>query len=291
VPGIKAIDHLALPVNDIQKAEHFYVDLLGMELEMRRFNPNGKPRQTYVNNGSQIGLFLPGTPAPATTTGAPRLGILYPDRRVLEAVLEQLKQEAILFEGPVGDSCIPGIECAVLLDDPAGNHLDLCVLKETIPDTGISHLILETARPETAREFYLHAISLEEALQREGEICFAFESGQFIVLKSVPQLSQRTRLAGRGVHFALEVTHQSFEETVKLIEQYGGAVEGDPRAADGLRPADEKSTYFSDPDGNPFQMSAFSATRTGSLCDEDRWKRIQENRAQQGRKLARWEIE
>ncbi len=60
--GAINLDHLAIPATDGERSENFYMNLLGLQLQMRRYNPNGKLRQTYLLLGNhQIGLFLPGT--------------------------------------------------------------------------------------------------------------------------------------------------------------------------------------------------------------------------------------
>ena len=43
--GAINLDHLAIPATDGERSENFYMNLLGLKLQMRRYNPNGKLRQ------------------------------------------------------------------------------------------------------------------------------------------------------------------------------------------------------------------------------------------------------
>jgi hypothetical protein len=127
-----------------------------------------------------------------------------------------------------------------------------------------------------------------KAIGRFGEEHFLkLQSGQFYGLRPVASLSERSRRHGRGCHIALNVSHDEFDEMLQRIPAYGGQNQGDPRADDGLRPEGEKSTYFFDPDKNRLQITA--AAESEMLSDEEKWQRIVDNRAKQGRALSRWD--
>jgi len=255
---VEAIDHLAIPVTDMAKAEWFYMELLGMSLEYRRLNPDGRPRNTFVNNGSQLGLFLPGTAAPPTQTGAPRFALVYRSEENLEEALKRLRENGIVFQGPLSAPSHFPICLSACLDDPAENHVELCYLREALHNKGINHIAVETANLKKALAFYQQALGIKkEAKRSSGEVTLQLKSGQLLILKEVSQLSERSRVPGRGTHVDFEVTHEDFEEVVRAIPVFGGEIQGDHRGAAGLRPEDEKSVYFSDADGNPFQMTAF----------------------------------
>ncbi len=255
---VETIDHLAIPVADMTKAEWFYMNILGMNLDYRRINPDGKPRNTFVNNGSQVGLFLPGTEAPPTQTGAPRFALVYPSKERLEEALRRLRDSGIVFQGPLSHHSHFPIDLLVYLDDPAGNHVELCLLRQPLHNKGINHVAVETANLKKALAFYQEALGIKKQLERSGgEVTLQLKSGQLLILKEVLYVSERTRVPGRGTHVDFEVTQEDFEEIVKTISVFGGQVQGDHRGAAGLRPEDERSVYFSDPDGNPFQITAF----------------------------------
>ncbi len=71
--GIQTIDHIAIPVRDLQRNQNFYVDVLGLKFKTMRRNPDGSPRQTYVLAGKNIiGLHLPGINARPSSSSGPR---------------------------------------------------------------------------------------------------------------------------------------------------------------------------------------------------------------------------
>ena len=62
--GVETIDHIAIPVRDLELNQTFYVETLGLKFKTTRRNPDGSPRQTYVLAGDNIiGLHLPGVSA------------------------------------------------------------------------------------------------------------------------------------------------------------------------------------------------------------------------------------
>ncbi|MBM4299297.1 MAG: VOC family protein, partial [Deltaproteobacteria bacterium] len=59
--GVETIDHIAIPVRDLEANQKFYLETLGLKFKTMRRNPDGSPRQTYVLAGDNIiGLHLPG---------------------------------------------------------------------------------------------------------------------------------------------------------------------------------------------------------------------------------------
>ena len=89
---------------------------------------------------------------------------------------------------------------------------------------------------------------------------------------------------------AMDVTQEDYDLMLSLIDQYGGKNQGDTRAEDGLRPEGERSIYFFDPDTNRLQITAHASNQSEELLpDEEKWRRIVENRKKQGRGLSRWE--
>jgi hypothetical protein len=53
------------------------------------------------------------------------------------------------------------------------------------------------------------------------------------LMKEVLQLSERTRVPGRGTDVDFEVTHEDFEEVVREICVLGGQIQGDHRGQRG----------------------------------------------------------
>ena len=103
------------------------------------------------------------------------------------------------------------------------------------------------------------------------------------------ELSTRTRRHGRAVHVAFNVTQEDFDRMVELIPAFGGVIQGDMRAEDGLRPPGERSIYFSDPDTNKLQITAHGEEDWSLLSNEEKWKRIIEHREKAGRGILRFD--
>jgi catechol 2,3-dioxygenase-like lactoylglutathione lyase family enzyme len=285
--GAEHIDHVAIPVRDLPKAEVFYLDWLGLKLKTRRKNLDGSPRQSYVLAGENIiGLHLPGVTAEASPSTAPRVGIAVTAER-FAAILKRLDQAGHAYTVAEREQIPPPVlESASFLDSD-GNWVEIGVWRDPSSPEYLSQIVVETLDVEKTKNFYMNVLGMK-AIGRFGEEHFLeLQSGQFYGLRPVATLSERSRRHGRGCHIALNVSHEEFDEMLQLIPAYGGQNQGDPRADDGLRPEGEKSTYFFDPDKNRLQITA--AAESEMLSDQEKWQRIVDNRAKQGRALSRWD--
>lgn len=288
--GIQTVDHIAIPVRDLDVNQAFYVDLLGLKLKTRRLNPDGSPRQAYVLAGENIiGLHLPGVQAGSSPSSAPRIGVSVSEERFAEAQ-GRLKKSGYPFSGPIEHAEDSPLLASFYFDDPDGNHLELCIRRWGPQDECISHAVFETRDLNRAVAFYTKALGTRLPIASGKEVMLPVQNGQMIGLVKVKELSERSKKHGRGCHMAMDVTQDDFDMMVSLIEQYGGKNQGDGRAEDGLRPEGQRSIYFFDPDTNRLQITAHAATQTEELLsDEEKWRRIIENRKKQGRGLSRWE--
>ncbi len=285
--GIENIDHVALPVIDLPKSESFYMDLLGLALKTRRKNLDGSPRQTYVLAGENIiGLHLPGIRAVASATRAPRVGIGVAEER-FNAILKRLEKEGYSFQVASEHELPPPILRSAYFLDPEENWVEVCVRRDSSGQEFLSHLVVETTDLQKALAFYTHGLGMRELGKSGREHFLQVQTGQLYGLRPVPDLSERSRRHGRGCHIAFGVSHSDFDEMMRLIPELGGTDQGDPRAQDGLRPEGEKSTYLFDPDKNRLQITAGVAESEEMLSDEEKWRRITENRAKHGRGLSR----
>lgn len=288
--GIQTVDHIAVPVRDLEKNQNFYINTLGLKFKTTRRNPDGSPRQTYVLAGDNIiGLHLPGVNAGASPSSAPRIGVSVSEERFAEAQ-KRLKENRHPFTGPVEHPKDSPFAVSVYFDDPDGNHLEFCLRRREPRDECISHTVFETRDLNKAVEFYSQALGVGAPISCGREIMLPVENGQMIGLVEVTELSERSKKHGRGCHMAMDVTQEDYDVMLSLIEQYGGKNQGDSRAEDGLRPDGERSIYFFDPDTNRLQITAHASSQTEEmLSDEEKWRRIIENRKRQGRGLSRWE--
>ncbi|OGQ23069.1 MAG: hypothetical protein A3C54_04185 [Deltaproteobacteria bacterium RIFCSPHIGHO2_02_FULL_60_17] len=288
--GVQTIDHIAIPVRDLDTNQDFYLDTLGLKLKTRRLNPDGSARQAYVLAGENIiGLHLPGVNAGVSSSPGPRIGIHVTEARLAEAEL-RLRERDHPFKGPVEHPKDSPFALSIYLDDPDGNHLELCVRRREPRLECISHTVFETRDLKRAVAFYTGALGTGAPVSCGAEVMLPVQSGQMIGLVEVAELSGRTKKHGRGCHMAMDVTQEDYDLMLSLIESYGGKNQGDPRADDGLRPAGERSIYFFDPDTNRLQITAHAPDQPEEmLSDDEKWRRIIENRKKQGRGLTRWE--
>jgi catechol 2,3-dioxygenase-like lactoylglutathione lyase family enzyme len=288
--GVQTIDHIAIPVRDLQRNQDFYVNVLGLTFKTTRRNPDGSPRQTYVVAGENIiGLHLPGINARASSGSAPRIGVCVSLARLSE-IQENLKAAAHPFRGPVEHGEDIPFAQSIYFDDPDGNHLEFCIRRDALNGECISHTVYETRDLNKAITFYTEALGTGVPMLCGDEIFIPVQNRQMIGLAAVPELSERSKKHGRGCHMAMNVPHEDFDAMVALVARYGGKTQGDKRADDGLRPDGERSIYLFDPDNNRLQITAPAANASDEMLpDEEKWRRIIASRKEQGRGLTRWE--
>jgi catechol 2,3-dioxygenase len=122
-PGTR-IGHVHLKVADLDRALHYYCDVLGFSLA-QRFDA-----QTALISAGRyhhlIGLntreSLGGAPPPEGCTGLYHVAILLPTRAALASVLRRLMAARM----PVDKLIDHGVSEAVYVSDPDGNALELC---------------------------------------------------------------------------------------------------------------------------------------------------------------------
>jgi catechol 2,3-dioxygenase-like lactoylglutathione lyase family enzyme len=288
--GLLTIDHIAIPVRDLNLNQDFYLNVLGLQYKTTRRNPDGSPRQTYVLAGDNIiGLHLPGVNAGASPSSAPRVGVGVSSER-FEQVQQNLRAAHYTFKGPVEHPEEAPLAFSIYFDDPDGNHLEFCIRREEPLYECISHTVFETRQLDKAIAFYTEALGGGVAQRCGDETMISVQTGQMIGLAPVAELSERSKKHGRGCHMAMDVTHEDFDTMVAFVERYGGRNQGDTRAEDGLRPEGERSIYFFDPDHNRLQITAHAPNQPEEMLpDEEKWRRIKASRKEKGRGLSRWE--
>ena len=121
-PGAR-IGHVHLKVADLDRALHFYCDVLGFDLTQRMGDS-----AAFVSSGGyhhHIGLNTwesrGGVPPAARMTGLYHLAILYPTRRSLADALKRLIDAGIPLEGASDH----GVSEALYLRDPDDNGVEL----------------------------------------------------------------------------------------------------------------------------------------------------------------------
>jgi catechol 2,3-dioxygenase-like lactoylglutathione lyase family enzyme len=288
--GAETLDHVAFPVRDLPRAEKFYLDVVGLTFLTRRKNADGSPRHTYVKAGDNIiGLNLPGIQAAASPSGAPRYAIAVGSEANFHAIVNRIKQSGVAC----GEIREHANDSPLLRDfrftDFDNNHIEICMHRHSLGEICLSHVVLEATNLERTKRFYSEALGLRPAGNDADEVFFEFPNHQLLGIKPVAALSDRTKRHGRAVHIAFNVSQDDFDRMLELIPTLGGANQGDSRAEDGLRPPGERSIYFSDPDTNKLQITAHGEEDWSLISNEEKWKRIIENRQKQGRGISRFD--
>jgi catechol 2,3-dioxygenase len=119
------IGHVHLKVADLDRAVHFYRDVLGFELQQRFgrsaafLSAGGYHHHIGLNTWESKG----GSPPPRGTTGLYHVAILMPNRRELARMVQRLVDHGISIDGASDH----GVSEAIYLHDPDGNGLEIYV--------------------------------------------------------------------------------------------------------------------------------------------------------------------
>ncbi len=288
--GAETLDHVAFPVRDLPGAEKFYLEVVGLTFLTQRKNADGSPRHTYVKAGDNIiGLNLPGIQTEASPSGAPRYAVSVGSEANFHAIIERIKQSGVVC----GEICEHSKDSPLLrafrFTDFDKNHMEICMNRNSLGEICLSHVVLEATNLERTKQFYSEALGLRLVGEDHDETFFEFPNHQLLGIKPVAALSDRTKRHGRAVHVAFNVSQDDFDRMLELIPALGGANQGDSRAEDGLRPPGERSIYFADPDTNKLQITAHGEEDWSLISNEEKWKRIVENRQKQGRGISRFD--
>ena len=116
------IGHVHLRVADLERAIHFYRDIIGFDLLMNFgtaafLSAGGYHHHIGLNTWESDG----GHPPASGTTGLYHLAILYPTRAELGDALRRLQKAGIPLEGASDH----GVSEALYLRDPDGNGVEL----------------------------------------------------------------------------------------------------------------------------------------------------------------------
>ena len=123
IPDGATIGHVHLKVSDLDRAESFYRDVLGFDLQQRYGGS-----ASFLSAGGyhhHIGLNIwqsrGGAPPPAGSTGLFHLAILYPTRADLATAVKRVLEHGVALTGASDH----GVSEAIYLNDPDGNGIEL----------------------------------------------------------------------------------------------------------------------------------------------------------------------
>ncbi|MBX3213079.1 MAG: VOC family protein [Labilithrix sp.] len=136
-PGLGYVDHVTIPVHDLDVARRFYCDVLGaaeiMTIDaeaLRRFGrppaPNGGDGVFHVSlcvgGTTRLDLFLQRRGQPALVQGHPHYAFRV-SPRAMRVWKRRLESFGVPTEGPL-QLGFPG-QASLYFNDPSGNHLEI----------------------------------------------------------------------------------------------------------------------------------------------------------------------
>jgi catechol 2,3-dioxygenase-like lactoylglutathione lyase family enzyme len=136
-PRLARLDHVTIPVHDLDLARRFYCDVLGaaylMTIDEAALREFGRPpaknggdgtyhHSLYLGGVTRIDLFLQASGQPPPTQGHPHFAFRVPPGDML-AWKARLEDRGIPTEGPL-QLGFPG-QASMYFNDPFGNHLEI----------------------------------------------------------------------------------------------------------------------------------------------------------------------
>lgn len=136
-PRLEVLDHVTIPVLDLEAARRFYCDVLGgihlMTIDAEALRRFGRPEAPDDGDGvfhvavllggvTRVDLFLQRAGQPGLVQGHPHLAFRVPpgDMRRWQ---ERLEARGVPTEGPL-QLGFPG-QASLYFNDPSGNHLEI----------------------------------------------------------------------------------------------------------------------------------------------------------------------
>jgi len=286
----RQIDHYVTAIQDLNRAEHFYCDLLGGKVKRKRLDygrepeadPFGtRPPSMFIQLGTvELGLFgdeLFGLPYRKDNRGIPRWAYEVATEDYPK-LLDRLRADGMTLDGP--DSSEGDDASHAWLHDTEGNFVELVdrgtPKRRPQDDVEIIRLDRVEYESENLREtedFYTNALGFEVAgrgRSPEGNPCVDFRvpsSGQIFRFHRVERPSIQTTATFRGNHLAFYVPREEFAAACLQLEENGiiqhdergDATHGDLRIVR-REPGQGEGTYFTDPNGYKLQYIAHAGT-------------------------------
>jgi catechol 2,3-dioxygenase-like lactoylglutathione lyase family enzyme len=140
VPKLGKVDHVTIPVHDLEIARSFYCGTLGaaylMKVDDETFKRFGRPPapnngegayhiSVFMSGSTRIDLFLQSRGQSAPELGHPHYAFEVPPRDLLKWK-KRLASEGIPVEGPL--QLGPPGQASLYFNDPCGNHLEIASL-------------------------------------------------------------------------------------------------------------------------------------------------------------------
>ncbi len=249
------LDHFVVPVSDPDRAQKFYLEVLGARLLKRMSDPS--VTRAFIKLGqNHIGLFSQKNatmPDPGELKGFPRHAFVASpgdyDKIVERVRVAGARTRAIPKGGRRGCGAREGIAFA----DTENNTFEL-FRGEGAGPVKLDHLHFDTLDLDASVRFYTHFLKFALSERDEGVAVMAVPGGQSIVLEKVAELSEATRTAYRGRHFAFNVSDDNFHPIVARLQEAGIEQRDEHGEREGRRD-EQLATYFKEPSGFRLQIT------------------------------------
>ena len=271
---IERIDHGVIPSNDLGRAHRFWGTFMGGEIDhLTNLNIRGLNREVpqivfyTLANHKGWGVALqdfPISPSPSR----PMEGVVYGFEVAaddLTAVTRAAEERKLKWHGPVSYSEPCPIKESLFVLDPDGNTVELSIRRDpiadksqgkTVPLRRISHVRIEVTDLEQGKAWYRDTFGLTEEKQVPGEEQFTLtvpNTGQFVILRKVDQVAERSTRAVKGPHIDFRIAPELYPPILERFnrkEYYWGP---DPTKIPWHEQGGQ-TVYGYDPFGNRIQI-------------------------------------
>ena len=253
---VQHLDHFVLPVTQPERAEKFYVDILGGRVLKKMADPS--VTRIFIKIGvNHVGLFSQNQatiPAPETLDAFPRYGFVAPasdfEKMALKVRSAGTLVKTIEKKG-VATGC--GAHEGIAFADSEGNLVEWFRGESDAP-TRLHHLHFDTLNLKESIRYYTDIMKLSLLERDNGLAVIGVPSRQSILLHEVAELSPVTKTAYRGRHFAFHVKDADFHAIVARLHRAGIDERDDHGEREGRRP-EQLGTYFKEPSGFRLQIT------------------------------------
>lgn len=261
------IDHYATTMQEPDRAQSFYCDVLGGTVLRRRM-----PQLTVTLGASAIALFGDehrGLPYRPNNRGIPRFAFEVATGD-FPKMIERLRQVGRAFDGPDGSEADDAAH--IWLHDTEGNYLEFVdrgrpkqFPEEEIELVRIDHVEYEDSDLGRSADFYTNAMGF--VVDRQGTSPEGFPyldlrlptSGQAIRFHQVEHASIVFTEEFHGHHLALNSLPEEYDEACRHLAEYGVEVAHRPVPED----QGGKTSYFGDPNGHRLSLGPERSLRAG----------------------------
>jgi catechol 2,3-dioxygenase-like lactoylglutathione lyase family enzyme len=249
------LDHFVVPVTEADRAQRFYVEVLGARVLKRMSDPS--VTRIFVKLGqNHIGLFSQnkaGMPDPGDLKGFPRHGFVA-SAGDYDKVAAQLRAAGARVR-PIAKGSVRGCGAreGIAFADSENNQFELFRGDGSGP-VRLDHLHFDSLDLDESVRFYTHFLKFPLLERDDAVAVMEVPGGQSIVLDRVAELSPATRTTYRGRHFAFNVSDDNFHPIVARLQQAGIEQRDEHGEREGRRD-EQLATYFKEPSGFRLQIT------------------------------------